>query len=396
MATLDEIGKRLTGKDVLFISSMAYAEMWTRKQRLATILAEMGNRVLYCEPAFPLYTSAGHKGSASSSLTEVKPNLFVMQPKGTLPAARFGFVRRMNLKRDISSIRTAMTKLGFTKPILFTYQPVIHAHTPFTDLLAELDYSLLVYDCVDEHSETIGYTPDAARAVHQWDLDLTARVDLAFMTAKGLYEERKHLNENIWWSPNGVDVRNFSKALSDDTVVPEDLAAIPQPRIGFLGALSDWIDYALIARIAREYPQHNVTLVGPLKRGLKPPELEGLNNVHLLGRKRPDQVPAYLKGFDVGLNPFQKVGIAEKVNPLKVYEYIAAGVPVVSVDMPEVMSLEGVIAIGRNDDEFVARVGDCISGAFVPDPEKTQEVLHRHNWEVIFAEFLEKVADRIA
>ncbi|MBD3169046.1 MAG: glycosyltransferase, partial [candidate division Zixibacteria bacterium] len=382
--SLDKIETKLTGRDIICISSMPYGEMWTRKQRLMTLLAEMGNRVLYAEPADPMFASTGAKGRFSSSHERKGENLFILKPRGRLPFARFNFMRGLNLNLYINEVVKYAQKLEFKNPILFTYLPVIHAHSPFMQVVDKFpDRSLLVYDCVDEHSETIGYSDSAAATVHQWDLDLTKNADVVFVTAKGLYDDRKYLNENLFHSPNGVDVDHFSKALDDSTPLATDIASIPEPRIGFVGSLSDWIDYNLIAGIARNNPNCNVVLVGPLKRGLKPVEFEGLDNIHLLGKKTLDELPSYLKGFACGINPFKRVGISEKVNPLKVYEYLAAGLPVVSIDMPEVMPLSDVVYIARDDEQFLEGVNKVLSGKFAPDPEKLKIVLTRHDWNVI-------------
>ncbi|MCP4632971.1 MAG: glycosyltransferase family 1 protein, partial [candidate division Zixibacteria bacterium] len=162
-----------------------------------------------------------------------------------------------------------------------------------------------------------------------------------------------------------------------------------EPRIGFVGSMSDWIDYDLIAEIAKSYPKSSVVLVGPVKGGMKPGILESLPNVFFLGKKKLDELPGYLKGFTCGINPFKRVGIAEKVNPLKVYEYLAAELPVISIDMPEVMPLEGIIYIARNNDQFIEGVGKALSGEFRPDKKELQQALCRHDWDVIFNELIE-------
>jgi len=100
-----------------------------------------------------------------------------------------------------------------------------------------------------------------------------------------------------------------------------------------------------------------------------------------------------MKGLACGINPFKKVGIAEKVNPLKVYEYLAAGLPVISVDMPEVRPLMEVIFIARSDEEFIKAVENVVTGRFKLDTAKAAEVLNRHDWDIIFSDLIERVAE---
>lgn len=390
-----EAKRKLTGRDIICVSSMAYGTMWTRKQRLMTLLAEMGNRVLYVEPAWPLFTSHGDKGHWRSRIEQVKPNLWVLTPRGRLPLGRFWNMRLRDYERMVRHITSAVAHLKFKSPIMFTYTPVVSSFA-FTALAQRVEHALLVYDCVDEHCETMGMSPGGQYWMGVWDRFLTWSADIVFVTAQGLYESRIWMNPHLYLSPNGADLTHFSKATLPETKIPDDLAAIPEPRVGFVGALSDWIDYPLIAQIARTYPEYNVTLVGPLKRGLKPADLEGLSNVYFLGRKPLAELPGYLKGFACGINPFQQVGIAEKVNPLKVYEYMAAGVTAVSTNMPEVRPLEGVVRIARDRDDFVSGVGEAVSGTFKPDPTLLAATVRRHDWDAIFTELLEKTAQRLS
>ncbi len=389
---------KLTGKDIICISSMPYHGMWTRKQRLMTLLADTGNRVLYVEPANPVIGKQGDKGRLRCEVEKVSEYLNVIKPVGRIPLARFGFIRELNLSLYANSIVKTAMEFKFDDPIIFTYLPVLNAHSPFSrllNLIRDLAPSLLVYDCVDEHSETIGYSAEASELVHEWDIELTEEADMVFVTAQGLYDDRKVHNRNLYYSPNGADVVHFSRARLETTEIPADLSAIGEPRIGFVGSLSDWIDYELISKIARRYPEYNIVLIGPVKRGMDIPELRNIQNVHLLGKKSLDELPGYLKGFDCAINPFGRVGIAEKVNPLKVYEYLAAGVPVVSIDMPEIMNLEGAIYIARNDGEFLEGVDMVIKEQFIPDDKKIKTALENHDWHKIFNDLIERVAELV-
>ena len=388
----NNIDIKFSGRDIICVSSMPYNGMWTRKQRLMTILAEMGNRVLYVEPVEPLLGSSGNTGSLRTSFQKARENLYILTPAGRLPLARISPILKMNFNRYVKVIRKTALKLKFENPILFTYTPVIHAHSPFIDICRYFKESPLIYDCVDEHSETIGYVPGAADIVHQLDLELTRKADLVFVTAKGLYEDRKTLNNNIHFSPNGVDVGHFSKALLPETKLPDDIKAIPEPRIGFMGALSKWIDLELIEKIARYFKNCSIVIIGPAEPDPRIDQLKQMGNVYFLGKKRLEELPGYLKAFKCGINPFRRIGISEKVNPLKVYEYLAAGLPVISTDMPEIMRLKGVVYLAQNDEQFINAVEQAVNNELRPDSLMLNKILSEHNWDTIFSRVVKEMS----
>ena len=139
-----------------------------------------------------------------------------------------------------------------------------------------------------------------------------------------------------------------------DLAIPADLAALPRPRIGFDGTLRDWVDLDLLAYIARARPAWSIALIGQALDDLGP--IRGIPNIHLLGQKRHDELPAYCKGFDVGLIPYRLGERMQYVNPLKLREYLSAGVPVVSTAVPEVTRYAHLAHVAHDPAEFLAAI----------------------------------------
>jgi hypothetical protein len=206
----------------------------------------------------------------------------------------------------------------------------------------------VVYYCVDEFSGFSGYDAGETRAA---EARLARRADLVITTSQALYDSKRHLNENTVLVTHGVDFAHFARAASADLAVPADIAALPRPILGFWGLIQDWLDVPMMAAVARARPEWSIVLVGEAATDVS--ALRALPNVHLLGRRTYEQLPAYAKGFDVGMIPFRINDLTRAVNPIKLREYLSAGLPVVSTALPEVSRYREVVSIAADAGEFV-------------------------------------------
>src|SRR5579884_1708555 len=253
----------------------------------------------------------------------VENDLWVFSPL-VLPLPHSETARRINqeiLRRTIQVIRR---RLGIGEFQLWTFLPNV------ADYVGRLGEQLSVYYCVDEWS-MFGYL-DRSQTVAA-ERRLLARVDCVFAVTDHLVENKRPPNPEIHLAPHGVDHAAFARAMDPATVVPPDLAALPRPVIGFYGTLRDWVDLDLVAAVARARPHWSIALIGQALDQTSP--VDGLPNVHLLGRKPHDQLPAYCKGFDVAVIPYRLGERSPYVNPIKLREYPSAGRPGVSTPFPE-------------------------------------------------------------
>ena len=198
---------------------------------------------------------------------------------------------------------------------------------------------------MDEHSAFPGFVdPEVVRA---YDDDLTRRADLVITTAENLRASRAVLNPHTYHVANAADVAHFGRALDPTLPLPADIAAIPQPRIGVIGVHDERLDVEAIEAIALADPAWQVVLVGPVREGdVDEARLRALPNVHLLGDKPLAELPAYLKALDVALIPYKLNELTRNIFPLKLFEYLAGGVPVVSAALPELAPYAGMVALG--------------------------------------------------
>jgi glycosyltransferase involved in cell wall biosynthesis len=206
------------------------------------------------------------------------------------------------------------------------------------DLVGSFNEELVVYYCVDAFGEFSGYN---RKLIEKRERELIDRSDVVITTSPPLYEARRTLHSNVHHVEHGVDHQHLSKALSDDMPLPPDMASLPRPIFGFVGVVGDWVDVELIAGLARQRPDASIVVIGPVatSRG----SAGALKNVHWVGPRNHQALPAYLKSFDVGLIPFRQVPLTHNANPIKLYEYLAAGVPTVSTSLPAVQAMPGSV-----------------------------------------------------
>lgn len=272
----------------------------------------------------------------------VEHDLWVMSPLALpLPGREWASsVNRLILRTTIRALRL---RLGIDRFQLWTFLPNTG---PYVGTLGE---EMAIYYCVDEWSMFSYLNREQTVAAER---ALLGKVDAVFAINAALADAKRQLNPRTFVSPHGVDHALFAKALDPATVEPADLARVPHPRLGFYGTLRDWVDFELLAHVARKRPAWQIVLIGQQLGDLS--ALEGLSNVHLLGQKPHHELPAYCKGFDVGMIPYRIDERMTFVNPLKLREYLSAGVPVVSTPVPEVARFSKLARVAATPDEFVA------------------------------------------
>lgn len=197
-------------------------------------------------------------------------------------------------------------------------------------------------------------------------------------------EKKRAINPETHLITHGVDREHFAVALSSQTEVPADVASLPRPMIGFFGLLEDWIDTELFAYLARQRPQWSIVVIGQTHITLD--HLQGIPNLHLLGRRPYAELPRYAKAFSVGLCPFKLNELTLHVNPIKLREYLSAGLPVVSTDLPECRIREDWGRVARSREEFLAHI-DAFLREDSPEGRRSRsEAMRAETWEHKIAE----------
>jgi glycosyltransferase involved in cell wall biosynthesis len=304
--------------------------------------------------------------AATTPLSEPEPNIFVLNP---VAVPVYGQPRIRDLNRALLrfQVKRTMRKLGFQKPVNFVFNPAAAV------VAGALGEEQIIYYCVDEYTAFSGVS---STSLGELEEQLLRQSDLVIVSADRLYQSKARINPRTVLVRHGVDFAHFRKAVEPETIVPDEIANLPRPVIGFFGLIADWVDLELMAHVAQQFPQGSMVLLG--KATTDTSVLERVPNVHLLGRKPYELLPAYCKGFDVALMPFRINELTLNANPLKVREYLAAGLPVVSTAIPEVEVL-GSCRIGHNTESFVNEVREALAD---PGPRIARsEAIRSESWE---------------
>ena len=381
----------LRGRDIV-----CFSHDWSgdplSKTHIVRILARE-NRVLWVNSIANRMPTAAKKDFSrivkkltafTEKVKEVESNIFVMNPL-TIPAYGNAAIREFNQKFLLAQIRRAMKNLNFQKPVNLVFNPAAGM------VAGKLGEDLLAYYCVDEYTAFTGATD----GLKQIENELFRKSDLVIVSAEKLLADKKQFNPNTFLIRHGVDYRHFSRALQDETEIPSEIRDLPRPLIGFHGLLADWVDYELLKKTAEHFKNGSLVLIGKVsvdaERKIK--ILDDLPNVHLLGRKPYADLPAYCKGFDVALNPFEISDLTLAANPLKVREYLAAGLPVVSTAIPEVEIL-GTCLIGYSHEDFIRQIEIALESPGVS--QSRSESVKSESWEARVEELRQIVQVRNA
>jgi glycosyltransferase involved in cell wall biosynthesis len=210
-----------------------------------------------------------------------------------------------------------------------------------------------IYDCMDELSAFLGAPP----ALRARELELFERADLVFTGGQSLYEAKRGLHSAVFAFPSSIDVEHFGRArtaLGD----PPDQAPLAHPRVGYFGVIDERIDLDLIAGIADARPDWQLVMIGPVVK-ISPDSLPRRANIHYLGSKPYAALPDYIAGWDVAIMPFARNDATRFISPTKTPEYLAAGRPVVSTAIRDVVrpyGESGLVMIANTSAQFVAAI----------------------------------------
>ena len=365
----------LRDRDIIYFSCIAWSPMKARPQQIAIQLARE-NRVLYVEPMLSVATRAARGfESPFPRLHQVGDRLFVYRPLSFLPfSLRSDLANRINKQLLGKSVQGVARGLDFIRPILGV------SHPQHEVLIGKLGECFSFYDCHDNY----GALPDpkASPAVLA-DMEgrLLAKADHIFISSQALLESMDGYRGKCTLVRNGVICSHFENGADCEGEPPPELRRIPPPIIGYIGTLGGWVDGEALGFLARSRPDWSIVLIGPMHDRSLARRLEGSPNIHLLGTKRYEDLPRFVHRFAVGLIPFKLNRLTQSIDPIKLYEYLAAGKPVVASDLPEVRRFGDLVSIYHSHEELLELIEVNLKESGAAGATRRRRVAMENTWE---------------
>jgi uncharacterized SAM-binding protein YcdF (DUF218 family)/glycosyltransferase involved in cell wall biosynthesis len=342
--------------NIVCISTIDWDFVWQGHQEIMSTLAREGHHVLFIENTgvrsvtlkdLPrlrhrlLNWRRGIKG-----VRKVMDNVYVYAPL-VLPFPYSRIARAINKALMIWTLRSWTKSMRFDSPIIWTWLP-----TALTlELIEVLDGRLVIYYCCDDFQ----VSSSGSRRIRKTEDVLLRKADLVFAHSKSLFDRCSQLTDQVHVFQYGFNRDVFARTGEQP---PKDVASIPRPILGYVGGVHRHVDLDLLDAVAQAHLDKSLVLVGPLQMDVS--RLAGRPNIHFLGQKKYEQLPIYIKHFDLGLIPYALNEYTRSVYPTKLNEYLIMGKPVISTNLPEVEYFNqchhGVVSIAADRGDFVSRI----------------------------------------
>lgn len=356
-------------KDIFIFSIIAYNYRHQRPQHLAEQLAKQGHRVFYIQQKFLVERGRFHPSQVRVS--KISNNVFTVN----LSSYHNLFIYQdIPSKEDIEIIKNSLRRLILKARIM---NPIAKIDHPFwASILKEIAMPV-IYDCMDEH---MGFKESLCH-LEKLELQLFKESKFVLVSSKYLFQKAKKRGvKNILLLRNAGDYHHFSKASTDNLSVPKELHRLKRPIIGYYGAIAEWFDIKILEDLVTSFRDASIVLIGRVNNKGVMKLSKKYKNIYLLGEKSYEELPSYLQEFDVATIPFKLTDLIKATNPVKVYEYLAAGKPVVATDIPELEAFADVVYIAKTRRGFLNKVKKALKEKD-NNVKKRQGIARENTWE---------------
>jgi len=333
---------------------------------------------------------------ADSSVRRVEDNLYVWTPfipLNLVLADRMTFLLKLCQWRLRSSLRQTLQVIqscSDTRRVAWFTHP-FHYH-----YLGLAEEDVAVYECYDDFVSMSGRI--ISRRVIQLEEGLSRETDIVLATAETLYDRLRGKNSNTHYFPNAVDFELFNQATEPGTLIAPELRSIPHPIIGFMGNLCDWFDLVLLQEVIQMQREWSFIFVGEVAPNIRPlaKQLQALPNTFFLGWQDYYALPSFLKGFDVAIMPYKHNELVQSVNPNKMYQLMAAGVPIVSTSVREITKFRETVELADSPAELYTAIEHSISQNSSARVQKGIEIARKESWDARARNALSILTERLS
>jgi glycosyltransferase involved in cell wall biosynthesis len=376
-----------------------HVDLPTNRQHVMFRAARHGHDVVFVETGYFLgrqlaWALRRRDGSFLRRMVvgeEVAPRVRVRKAPNLLP-----WGKKYRLPNSVNGFLTAalVRRLARRLPdpvVLWIYDPTS------ARIAGRCGEAFSVYDCVDDYVEQNGANLRRRALVAEGDERAANVSRLVFATTGSLYERKRRLNSRTHLVPNGSDFDHFHTA-SDRSIAASELEAAPRPIVGFAGNLTAAkVDFSLLEQVAESRPAWTFVLVGPVRRDaeIRLARLVRLPNVHALGEKAYAELPRYVAAFDVGVIPYVSTAYTRACFPLKLYEYLAAGKPVVASGVPELSGMEPDVLVVDGAEAFTGAIESALARDSEDDRARRFALAARNTWETRTGRLLELIGEEL-
>jgi UDP-galactopyranose mutase len=320
---------------------------------------------------------------ARIEVQERSPGVYVAVPR--LP---HGTSREESCAIQQTLLSELMAERGVWNPVLWYYTPMA------CDFATQVEAAAIVYDCMDELSAFRAAPP----GLHAAEQHLFSIADLVFTGGQSLYESKRKAHESVHCFPSSIDREFFARARCLRTE-PEDQRAIPHPRLGYCGVIDERMDLDLLYAVANARPEWQIVMLGPVAK-ISEADLPRAANIHYLGMRDYKCLPNYFSGWDLGLLPFARNEATRFISPTKTPEYLAAGLPVVSTSIRDVVTpygTQGLVEIADRPGDFIAVAERAMAEKNSSTRlKKTDEFLSSMSWDLTWVRMSKLITQAVA
>lgn len=367
--------------------------IWTNRQHIMKRLSS-NNRIMYVFHPTLLRSCIKRicKNGRFTLLNKIDSNLCCFTPPILPFSENFPLIGSLNIKISSYFLKRALNKIGFNDYILWFYDPEAGEY------MDHLTPYFTCYDCVDEFSAMPSYqNPRRKALLIERELRLIREASMVFTTSKNLFASKKSINPNTYLVENVGDFDHFNQYAGVKLPAPADFPKGSAPVIGFSGAVDPYkVDFELISFLANQRPNWNIVLIGGKTDSQKKDfQFPRNKNIHYLGRKEYAELPQYLAHFDVCMVPYGINDYTQGVFPIKLFEYLSTGKPVVTSSLPSLGKYGSLIRISESKERFLSNIEDVLANDSNAQKQARLQCAKEHTWESRAKHLIDHVHENI-